>query len=64
MGRNAKLKKIRREASSQPESSHQSQIQPDLDATQFVHELEKQGYKLKKVEHCPEIPEERVKPRL
>ncbi|HEY9873218.1 MAG TPA: hypothetical protein V6D12_07265 [Candidatus Obscuribacterales bacterium] len=57
MGRNAKLKKIRREASSQPELSNQPQSQPDLDPTQFVQELERQGYQLKKVEHCPEIPE-------
>lgn len=62
MGRNAKLKKIRREVSSHPLSSPEEKTL--LDATEFVNQLQEEGYSLKEIQRCPVLPEKTVKPKL
>lgn len=62
MGRQAKLKKIRREASEQVASPPQSQT--DSDPTKFVQDLEKQGYQLLQSDPSPSLPARRVEPQL
>ncbi|ACK73546.1 hypothetical protein PCC7424_5197 [Gloeothece citriformis PCC 7424] len=58
MGKQSKLKKIRK--SQLTESQPQSQIVPE----QFVKNIEKQGYSLKKLERSPEIPGKRIEPQV
>ncbi|MBE9127329.1 MULTISPECIES: hypothetical protein [unclassified Coleofasciculus] len=60
MGRKAKLKKIRREMASQEPSEPEVNSEP----TNFVNQLEKQGYQLDQAERCPELPEQRKNPQL
>ncbi|MFW6295830.1 MAG: hypothetical protein ACOC04_01435 [Halothece sp.] len=59
MGRKAKLKKMRRE---NPQDSSASK--PELDSTQFVKQLERKGYQLKRMQHSPELPDNNPKPQL
>ena len=56
MGRKAKLKKARRDASSDEASLSQPEMQADSNPTEFVRQLEKQGYNLQQVERSPELP--------
>ncbi|WP_013320527.1 hypothetical protein [Gloeothece verrucosa] len=58
MGKKAKLKKIRKEPL--PDNQNKADFAPD----QFVKNLEKQGYSFKKIEHSPEIPENRIEPQI
>lgn len=55
MGRKAKLKKIRREMAAQPLSEPEVNSEP----TNFVNQLEQQGYQLDQAERCPELPDQR-----
>ena len=64
MGRKAKLKKVRRDASSDAASVPQPESQVDRDPTKFVQQLEKQGYKLQQIDRSPEIPSQQQKPQL
>ena len=61
MGRKAKLKKIRQE---KKQSLSESQRIPKADSNQFIQELERQGYQLKRIERSPEIPEKRREPEV
>jgi hypothetical protein len=56
MGRKAKLKKIRK--------TNPSQESTKSDPTQFVKELQRQGYELKQIERGPEIPETKIEPQI
>lgn len=58
MGRKAKLKKLRRELQTNPETEKQSS------STQFVKELNKLGYQLKEIQRSPEVPKENIEPQL
>lgn len=55
MGRKARLKQIRREAINNP--SPESAPKADFDNTQFVDQLERQGYKLQEIQRSPSVPE-------
>lgn len=54
MGRQAKRKQIRQNQT--PNESTES--------TQFVRQLQRQGYNLNQAEHSPEIPEEKTDPQV
>ncbi len=56
MGRKAKLKKIRREADSQPPSP---KPEANFEPTQFVEQLKTQGYQLRQSQRSPELPEQK-----
>jgi hypothetical protein len=61
MGKQAKLKKQRKQ------NNHQLEDQPlksHLENTDFVRELQRQGYSLKKPESCPEIPQTKIEPQI
>ena len=62
MGRNAKLKKMRREASSQPLSPQEEKT--EFDSTHFVNQLEEEGYSLDEIKRSPSLPDKIVKPQL
>ncbi|MCP2730311.1 hypothetical protein [Limnofasciculus baicalensis] len=62
MGRNAKLKKMRREASSQPLSLQQEKT--EFDSIHFVNQLEEEGYSLNEIKRSPSLPDTTVKPQL
>ncbi|MBZ8179342.1 hypothetical protein [Oscillatoria salina] len=61
MGKQAKLKQQRREAKAKPSSESPK---PKYDSTQFVKQLERQGYQLKKGKPSPELPDSKPKPSL
>lgn len=54
MGRKAKLKQLKRQAS---ENSATEVSHPNFDNTQFVRELKQQGYDLKQMQQSPEVPD-------
>ncbi|MEC4803530.1 MAG: hypothetical protein SAJ12_18040 [Jaaginema sp. PMC 1079.18] len=54
MGRQAKQKKLR-----QTQTPTES-----TETTQFVRQLQRQGYNLKQAEHSPEIPEDKPEPQV
>lgn len=54
MGRQAKLKQQRRQASENPKDS--AAPPAHFDQTQFVQQLEHQGYQLQKTQQAPELP--------
>lgn len=58
VGRQARLKKIRQEASEQPPVPESSE------PTQFVKQLERQGYNLKQIQRSPELPNDNPEPEL
>ncbi len=62
MGKQAKLKKIRKF----PESDSEIQLQnsADSDPNLFVKHVEKQGYSLKQIKHAPEVPNKRINPQV
>ena len=61
MGRKAKIKKARKQASKQK----CAQPQPKNDNTKFVRQLERQGYQLKNnIQRSPELPDNKVDPQL
>ena len=57
MGRKAKLKKERK---SNPKKVENSGVNPD----EFVKDLERQGYSLKKPKIAPEMPEKKIEPQV
>ncbi len=59
MGRNAKLKKIRRDA---PPPAAAPPVQPE-ESTNFVREMDHQGYHLKQMIPAPDIPESQMEPK-
>ncbi|MBE9117679.1 hypothetical protein IQ249_17420 [Lusitaniella coriacea LEGE 07157] len=58
MGRQAKLRKNRAAAEKSPKTQEQS------DSTQFVRQLNRQGYNLQEIQHSPEIPDSKVDPQV
>ncbi len=64
MGRKAKIKKAKRQAVNQELSAPQSQPDEKLQPTQFVRQLESQGYALKKIERSPDLPSDRAEPQI
>lgn len=63
MGRQAKLKKQRKQTQNQPAVNAENVIEDD-NPTAFVKHLEKEGYSLKETQKSPEIPDHSVKPKL
>ncbi|MBP0005524.1 MAG: hypothetical protein J7642_17720 [Cyanobacteria bacterium SBC] len=61
MGRKAKLKKLRRDEKLKPEIPTPL---PTFDETQFVTNLERQGYSLKQGDRAPEIPQSGAEPQV
>jgi hypothetical protein len=59
MGRKAKLKKIRREA---PPPGDAPPVEPE-EPTNFVREMDHQGYHLKQTIPAPDIPESQMEPK-
>ena len=63
MGRQAKLKKQRKQAQQNPQvESSPAEVEPN--STAFVEHMEKEGYSLKQTQSCPEIPDNSVKPQI
>jgi hypothetical protein len=63
MGRQAKLKKQRKQAQNEPVVDSNT-LQEKADSTAFVKHLEKEGYHLKAAQKSPEIPDHSVKPQI
>ncbi|GAC1480388.1 MAG: hypothetical protein NVS2B14_20630 [Chamaesiphon sp.] len=63
MGRKAKLKQIQREAK-QKLLSESPTHQADFAPTEFVEQLELQGYQIQHIARCPQLPDQRVNPQL
>lgn len=63
MGRQAKLKKQRKQAQNDPVIDSTGQ-QEDKNPKAFVKNLEKEGYSLKETQKSPEIPDNSVKPQI
>ena len=63
MGRQAKLKKQRKQTQADPVNN--STESPEENNPQaFVKHLEKEGYSLKQTQTSPEIPDHSVKPQI
>ncbi|NJK48513.1 hypothetical protein HC931_10285 [Candidatus Gracilibacteria bacterium] len=60
MGKQAKLKKIRK--SGQEESI--TQLPEENDRDRFIEQIEKQGYSFKQIQHAPEVPTKRTEPQV
>jgi hypothetical protein len=60
MGKQSKLKKMRK--SGQEESAAQSPEQIDRD--RFVQDIEKQGYSFKRIQRAPTVPTKRPEPQV
>ncbi|MBD2576811.1 hypothetical protein [Oscillatoria sp. FACHB-1406] len=58
MGRQARLKKNRQD------SSGQSQPPDTTEPTQFVKQIQQQGYNLKQAQRSPELPDDRPEPQV
>ncbi len=63
MGRQAKLKKQRKQAQHNP-VINSTESQEDSNPQAFVKHLEKEGYSLKETQKSPEIPDNSVKPQI
>jgi hypothetical protein len=61
MGKQSKLKKIRKLAALETENLSHSEAN---DPNQFIKNLERQGYSLKRSQQAPDIPEKRVDPQI
>jgi hypothetical protein len=55
MGKKAKLKQLRRQNKGQ-EQSPTSTPQTQFESTQFVQQLQVEGYKLDQAQHSPDVP--------
>lgn len=55
MGKQSKLKQKRQDLKYNPPQSLPTEI--NLDPTHFVETMEEQGYQLKQINRCPEVPE-------
>ncbi len=62
MGRQAKLKKQRKQSQNEPVAPENSK--EENNPTGFVERLEKEGYSLKSAQNSPEIPDNSVKPQI
>ena len=60
MGRQAKLKKIKRNLNKSTPVTEEKVSNAD----DFVVEMREQGYSLKKTIPCPDIPEDRINPQI
>lgn len=60
MGRQAKFKKMRKQADSQTPA----QFPEYLDSTQFVQQLTQEGYSIHQAQRSPELPSPRVNPQV
>jgi hypothetical protein len=60
MGKQSKLKKIRKETITEPKSDL-SQEHRDRD---FVKEISKKGYQFAKIIRSPEIPDNHIEPQI
>lgn len=60
MGKQAKLKKIKKLIQQDVSSLSPTPTDPD----RFVEHLEKQGYSLKRIQHAPEIPTQKREPQV
>ncbi|HBQ99128.1 MULTISPECIES: hypothetical protein [unclassified Roseofilum] len=60
MGRKAKLKHQRH----QPQTPKPQPESVPLDTTDFVQDLQQQGYQFKESVTAPEIPQDQIKPQL
>jgi hypothetical protein len=60
MGRKAKLKHQRH----QPQTPKPQPESKPLDTTDFVKDLQKQGYGFEETKTAPEIPQDQIKPQL
>lgn len=58
MGKQARLKKIRQDSSGQPQPP--SPTEP----TQFVKQIQRQGYNLQQVQRSPELPDNNPEPQV
>ncbi|MGC9503622.1 hypothetical protein [Baaleninema sp.] len=61
MGRKAKLKKLRKTAKTDPKAAKRTS---NFDDTQFVKDLQQQGYDLKVGDRAPDIPESNPEPQV
>ncbi|MGC9528072.1 MAG: hypothetical protein ACP5D7_21255 [Limnospira sp.] len=64
MGRQAKLKRQRRQQRQNPPADSPTSRDQDTNPTHFVERLEKEGYRIKSGDRCPEIPEDGQQPQL
>jgi len=55
MGRKAKLKQLRRQSQAQKQSPTSTKP-TDFESTQFVQQLQVEGYKLDQAQHSPDVP--------
>ena len=60
MGRQAKLKKIKRNLNKSTPVTEEKASNAD----DFVVELRKEGYSLKQTSRCPDVPEDRINPQI
>lgn len=60
MGKKAKIRQLKREKQTRKADSPRQQIVE----TDFIKELQHQGYQLEKPIHSPEIPENKIKPQI
>ena len=58
MGKKAKLKKLRRELKAN------SATETPFTSTQFVEQFNKLGYQLGQIERSPDVPTEKIEPKL
>jgi arginine repressor len=58
MGRQAKLKKLRQLLANKASQPQQTE------STEFVQQLQKQGYTLTQTQHSPDIPEDTTEPQV
>jgi hypothetical protein len=63
MGRQAKLKKQRKQAQNDP-VINSTESQEENNPQAFVEHLEKEGYSLKATQNSPEIPDNSVQPKI
>ncbi len=63
MGRQAKLKKQRKQAQNNPSVEPTTSLD-EADSTAFVKHLEQEGYHLKDIQQSPEIPDNSVNPQI
>ncbi len=57
MGRKAKLKKVKKSSSDLSSSEK-------LNPNEFVKNIERQGYPLKRLERAPDVPQKRIDPQI
>jgi hypothetical protein len=61
MGKKSKLKQERKEAKQQ---NQDQPLKSHLENTDFVRELQRQGYSLNQPQNSPEIPQTKIEPQI